>query len=94
MSTTTVRFPDELKARVSKLAKQAGISAHSYIVLAVERETQRNEARADFVRSARSRLDEMDRSGEGVPWDDVRAYLTARAAGKRVARPQARKTRR
>jgi predicted transcriptional regulator len=94
MSTTTVRFPDELKTRVAKLAKQAGISAHSYIVQAVERETQRNEARADFVRTARSRLDEMERSGAGVPWDDVRTYLVARAAGKKVARPSTRKTRR
>ena len=94
MNTTTIRLPEELKARVAKLAKQAGVSAHSYIVQAVEREAQRNEARAEFARSARSRLDEMERSGEGVPWDDVRTYLGARAAGKPVARPRARKTRR
>ncbi len=94
MSTTTVRLPDELKLRIAKLAKQAGISAHNYIVQAVEREAERSEARADFVRSARSRLDDMERAAEGVPWDDVRTYLLARAAGKRVARPKARKPRR
>jgi predicted transcriptional regulator len=94
MSTTTVRLPDELKTRIAKLAKQAGVSAHNYIVQAVEREAQRDEARADFVRSARSRLDDMAQTGEGIPWDDARTYLLARAAGKRAARPQARKTRR
>ena len=94
MSTTTVRLPDELKTRIAKLAKQAGVSAHNYIVQAVEREAQRDEARADFVRSARSRLDDMELTGKGVPWDDARAYLLARAAGKQVARPAARKTRR
>jgi predicted transcriptional regulator len=94
MSTTTVRLPDDLKARIAKLAKQAGVSAHNYIVQAVEREAQRDEARADFVRSARSRLDKMELTGEGVPWDDARTYLLARAAGKRVARPRVSKTRR
>ena len=94
MSTTTVRLPDELKTRIAKLAKQAGVSAHNYIVQAVEREAQRDEARADFVRTARSRLDMMERTGEAVPWDDARTYLLARTAGKNVARPAARKTRR
>ena len=94
MTTTTVRLPEALKARVAKLAKQAGISAHNYIVQAVEREAERNEARAEFVRTARSRLDDMEKSGEGIPWDDVRSYLLARGAGKRSARPQVRKTRR
>jgi predicted DNA-binding protein len=94
MSTTTVRLSDDLKARIAKLAKQAGVSAHNYIVQAVEREAQRDEARVDFVRSARSRLDKMELTGEGIPWDDARTYLLARAAGKKVARPPARKTRR
>lgn len=94
MSTTTVRLPDDLKARIAKLAKQAGVSAHNYIVQAVEREAQRDEARADFARTARSRLDKMERTGEGIPWDEARTYLLARAAGKQVARPAARKTRR
>jgi predicted transcriptional regulator len=92
MSTTTVRLPDDLKARVAKLAKQSGVSAHNYILQAIERETQRDEARADFVRLARSRLDEMERTGEGVPWDDARTYLLARAAGKAATRPRVRKT--
>jgi predicted transcriptional regulator len=92
MSTTTVRLPDDLKARVAKLAKQSGVSAHNYIVQAIERETQRDEARADFVRSARSRLDDMERTGEVVPWDEARSYLLARAAGKSATLPRARKT--
>ncbi len=94
MSTTTVRLSDDLKARVAKLAKQAGVSAHHYIVQAIEREALRDEARTDFVRSARSRLDEMEQTGESIPWDDVRGYLLARVAGGRATRPLARKARR
>jgi predicted transcriptional regulator len=89
MSTTTVRLPDDVKTRVASLARQAGVSAHNYIVQAVEQQMLRDEARADFVREARERLDEMDRGGEGAPWDDVRTWLLARAAGRPAARPGA-----
>jgi predicted transcriptional regulator len=91
MSTTTVRLPAEVKTRVAKLARQAGVSAHSYIVQAVEHQMQRDEARADFVREARHRLEEMEGGGAAVPWDDARAWLLARAAGQPARRPVARK---
>jgi predicted transcriptional regulator len=91
MSTTTVRLPDDVKTRVAKLARQAGVSAHNYIVQAVEQQMLRDEARAAFVREARARLDDMDRDGDGVPWDDARTWLLAHAAGRPAPRRGARK---
>ena len=92
MSTTTIRLPEELKARVAKLADEAGISAHNFIVQAVEHEAQRSELRREFVATARDRLQEMQRTGEGIAWDEARSYLLSRVASKRAARPRARKT--
>lgn len=94
MSTTTIRLPDDLKARLAKAAKETGLTAHGFVLEAIELRTAQVEARSGFVREARSRLDEMDRTGMGVPWDEVRQYLIDRAAGKAAVRPKARKNRR
>ncbi len=32
MGTTTIRLPDELKARVAAAAKQAGTTSHNFIL--------------------------------------------------------------
>ena len=94
MSTTTIRLPDDLKARLAKAAEEAGLTAHGFILEAIELRTAQAELRGEFTREARSRLDEMDRTGLGVPWDEVRQYLLDRAAGKAAVRPKARKIRR
>jgi predicted transcriptional regulator len=93
MSTTSIRLPDELKRRLTQAAKESGQTPHGFIVEAIELRTAQAEARRDFVREARERADEIERTGMAVPWDDARAYLLARAAGKRPARPRARKVR-
>jgi predicted transcriptional regulator len=92
MTTTTIRLPDELKSRVSRAAEDAGLTTHGFILEAIQLRTAQAEARREFVREARTRLDEMDRTGLAVPWDEVRSYMLDRAAGKSVARPRARKT--
>ena len=35
MSTTTIRLPEPMKARVQKAAEQAGMTAHSFILEAI-----------------------------------------------------------
>ena len=35
MTTTTIRLPDELKARIAKAAKQAGTTSHNFILEAI-----------------------------------------------------------
>lgn len=92
MSTTTYRLPDELKATIDRLAADAGITPHGYVVDALKRQTEQDLARSDFHAEARDRLDEMDRTGMAVPWQEVRQYLIDRAAGKAASWPKARKT--
>jgi predicted transcriptional regulator len=92
MTTTTYRLPDELKATIDRLAADAGMTAHGYVVDALRRQTEQDLARSEFHAEARDRLDEMDRTGMAVPWQDVRQYLIDRAAGKAARWPKARKT--
>ena len=51
-TTTTLKLPDELKARIAAAADSAGKSPHAFMVAALEAETRRAELRRDFVNSA------------------------------------------
>src|SRR3546814_4125412 len=44
MSTTTIRLPDELKARIAEAAKRAGTTSHNFILEAIAE-------KADLARS-------------------------------------------
>ncbi|MEX5716582.1 CopG family ribbon-helix-helix protein [Serratia ureilytica] len=55
MSTTTIRIPDELKARVAAVAEQVGVTSHSFILQAIAEKTQQEELRRDFENEAEKR---------------------------------------
>lgn len=91
MSTTTIRLPDELKARVAEAAKQAGTTPHNFILEAIAEKADQAAERAAFHALADERYAEFLESGKSIPWEDARAYLKGRLAGKAVRRPVARK---
>ncbi|MDE2614076.1 MAG: CopG family transcriptional regulator [Burkholderiales bacterium] len=91
MSTTTIRIPPALKARASRAAEHAGITTHAFVLEALEQRVLQAEARAAFLREGGKRLVEMEAEGVAVPWDEVRAWLLDRAAGKVAPRPAARR---
>lgn len=91
MSTTTIRLPNELKARVAEAAKRAGTTAHGYILEAIAEKAAQDERRAGFEAEAEGRYARIIASGESVPWDDMRNYLKAKVAGKDVSLPKSRK---
>ena len=90
MSTTTLRLPDELKARIARLAKKSGKTPHSVMLDAIAQRVEEEELRASFHVEADARLAEMMESGAGIPWHDMRAYLKTRASGKQAQAPKAR----
>ncbi len=47
-STTTLKVPRALKARIARLAKQSGRSPHAFMLEALERQTCREEQIAVF----------------------------------------------
>lgn len=91
MSTTTIRLPDELKARVAEAAKRAGTTSHNFILEAIAEKAEQAEARAGLDAEAQERYARIVESGQTIPWDEMRRYLEGRAAGKSVQRPAARK---
>nr|WP_315208961.1 CopG family transcriptional regulator [uncultured Albidiferax sp.] len=91
MSTTTIRIEDDLKARVAAAAMQAGKTAHAFILDAIAQTVEQAELDNAFHAVADARWAQIRATGNTVPWDEAKAYLAARAAGERPARPKARK---
>jgi len=91
MSTTSIRLEEELKARIACAAARAGKSPHAFILDALAATVERSEMDEELHRLADKRWATLQRTGESVAWDDAKAYLRARAAGKKMPRPAARK---
>ena len=91
MATTTIRLPKGLKTRVAAVAKRAGTTVHGFILEAIAEKADREERGSDFLDSAEKRYVNIVASGKTIPWNKMRGYLEARLAGKKAARPAARK---
>lgn len=91
MSTTTIRLPEDLRARLKEAAERAGTTPHSFILDAIAEKTEQAEQRHDFESAANSRYAKILASGKTVSWNEMRQYLTARAKGVKAARPSAKK---
>lgn len=91
MSTTTIRLPDALKARIAKAAEAAGTTSHNFILEAIAEKAELAERRAEFHALADQRWAQFLETGESIPWEEARAYFKAKVAGKAAKRPVARK---
>lgn len=91
MSTTTIRLPEGLKARIASAAKRAGKTTHSMILEAIVEKAEMEEQRAGFDAEADARFAGIVASGETIPWADMRRYLEARATGIKAPPPVVRK---
>jgi len=89
MSTTTLRLPDNLKARVGEAAKRSGITPHHFMLEAVAEKTDQAERRASFDTLAEERYARVLETGETLDWHEVRQYLKAQIAGHSAAQPKA-----
>ena len=91
MSTTTIRLPEDLRARVKQAARRAGTTPHGFILDAIAEKTDQEDRRADFHGTADRRYARILASGRTIPWAEMRRYLEKRTAGRKPARPSARK---
>ena len=82
MTTTTIRLPEDLKARVAAAAKRAGTTAHGFILEAIAEKAAQAELRADLDAAAEERYAGIVASGKTIPWQEMRGYLEDRLAGK------------
>ena len=91
MPTTTIRLPEDLKARVTTAAKRAGTSSHNFILEAISEKTAQQEQQGDFNQLADERYAKIVATGKTIPWNEMRGYLEDRLVGRAAPRPAARK---
>ena len=91
MPTTTIRLPEDLKARVTIAAKRAGTSSHNFILEAISEKTAQQERRSEFNELADARYAKIVATGKTIPWSEMRGYLEDRLVGRTASRPAARK---
>lgn len=91
MSTTTIRLPDELKARIAAAAGRAGTSSHNFILEAIAEKADAAERQADFRDEAERRYARIVETGETIDWEEYRSYLMDRVRGQTAQRTVARK---
>lgn len=91
MSTTTIRLPEPLKARIALAAQEAGTTTHSLILEMLAEKVDERERRAEFLRVADERWADFLASGKTIGWEEMRSYLLKRAAGIPAKPPVARK---
>jgi predicted transcriptional regulator len=91
MSTTTIRLPADLKARVAAAAKRAGTTPHSFILDAIAEKAANEERRNEFHDLAEKRFAAIVASGKTIPWVEMRTYLEKRIEGGKARRARARK---
>jgi predicted transcriptional regulator len=87
-SSTTLKLPRELKARIARLAKTTGRTPHALMVEALERQTLREERMEEFVSEAIAADRGIDAGDEVYAASDVHAWIGRLATGKRTARPK------
>ena len=94
MAATSLKLPDDLKRRISRLVDGTDRTAHSFMVKAIEQAANREELRARF--GAEAELAEQETNKTGKVYDAAEAfrYLESRAQGKRAKRPRLKSWRR
>lgn len=91
MSTTTIRLPEDLKARIETLASESGQTAHAFMLSTLDAVTQDMVREREFHAEALRRLEHMDQTGEYIELEDLRRYAQALARGESAPRPTVRK---
>ena len=86
-TSTTLKLPDVLRARIAPLAEAAGKTPHAWMVEALEAQAELAEIRRTFVDDALTSAAEVDAGGALYAMRDVHDYIRARAAGQKGPRP-------
>lgn len=91
MTTTTIRLPEALKARIARAAKRAGTTSHNFILEAIAEKAEQTEQRNDLLATAEARYATIVTAGKTIPWSEMQRHLKNRVAGKKAAPVTARK---
>lgn len=87
-TSTSIKLPGALKARVAELSQLEGKSVHAWLVEAVGQQVARAEMRESFIAEAQAAADEIDAGAAVYAAEEVHAYLVSRVSGGRIKRPR------
>ena len=87
-TTTTLKLPEKLKARIARIARETRRSAHSIMIEALEREVAREERVREFVREALDANQSIEKGAEVYLAEDVHAWMDRLARNPRAPRPK------
>jgi predicted transcriptional regulator len=87
-ATTTLKLPEELKARIAPLAEASSQTPHAWMLEALATQTRLSEMRQSFIADAVASAAEVDAGGALYAMEDVHAYILARSTGKNAKRPK------
>lgn len=88
-AATTIKLPEDLKARIAALLEGTEKTMHAFLVEAIEAQAGAAERRRSFIDSALAARAATLASGKGFAADEVHSFALARAAGKKARRPRA-----
>ena len=88
MTTTSLKLPARVKARVNAAAKRKGVSPHAFMVDAIALVTRAADDRSRFIAAAIDSYKTTKETGLAYAEEDVRAYILARTKGKTLPRPK------
>lgn len=86
-STTFVKLPEKLKARIQDLAQTRQTSPHAIMIQAIERYLDREEKRGSLRQQAKAAHDHYMQTGQHVTNAEARAWFKNLAAGNDLEPP-------
>ena len=87
-SPTTLKVPDDLRARLAAQAEAEGKSAHAYMLDALKEKADRADRRREYLSAGAAALNEYERSGIAYAMEDVEQYILGIAADRKPGRPK------
>ena len=88
MTTTSLKLSPEIKRIAAKAAATRGVSAHAFMVDAIEKAASAAALEAKLTRDAQRAYDNMIKTGTAYDGEEVIAYLRKLARGKPAKRPK------
>lgn len=82
MATTSLKLPDSLKERVTKLVSDTDKTAHAFMLEAIAEKTLREEQERAFMARAEASLKHYRETGISYAAEDVHAYVRAKLNGQ------------
>ena len=87
-SSTTLKLPDDLRARLAEHAEAEGKSPHAYMLEALKEKADRADRRCEYLAAGAVALREYERTGIAYAMEDVEHYIQGIAAGAKPRRPK------